>query len=71
MQPTTYIKNIYILIILTAVIAGWGISKLLSDDIYDYKGVYVAGSHAVKEDGVWMRVEDSKIGKPLNDGNMH
>ena len=46
-------------------------AKLLSDDIYDYKGVYVAGSHAVKEDGVWMRVEDSKIGKPLNDGNMH
>ena len=46
-------------------------AKLLSDDIYDYKGIYVAGSHAVKEDGVWMRVEDSKIGKPLNDGNMH
>jgi len=47
------------------------VAKLLSDDIYDYKGIYVAGSHAVKEKGVWMRVEDSEIGKPLKDGNMH
>ena len=47
------------------------VAKLLSDDIYEYKGIYVAGSHAVKEDGIWMRVEDSKIGKPLNDGRMH
>ena len=46
-------------------------AKLLTDNIYEYKGIYVAGSHAVKEDGTWIRVEDSEIGKPLNDGNMH
>ena len=46
-------------------------AKLLTDNIYEYKGIYVAGSHAVKEDGIWIRVEDSEIGKPLNDGNMH
>ena len=32
MIKNNFNKIIYILIILTAVIAGWGISKLLSDD---------------------------------------
>ena len=46
-------------------------AKLLTDNIYEYKGIYVAGSHAVKEDGVWKRVEDSDLGKPLNDDATH
>jgi hypothetical protein len=29
------------------------------DDAYDYRGVTVSGSHAVFENGVWKRVEDS------------
>ena len=28
-----------------------GLGSFLADDIYDYQGIYVAGSHAVKEDG--------------------
>ena len=38
-----------------------------NDDVYDYNGVTVAGSHAVFEDGEWMLVSDSKEGKRLNE----
>ena len=34
--------------------------KFLIDNLYDYKGIKVSGVHMVKEDGVWMRVMDSK-----------
>jgi hypothetical protein len=34
--------------------------KFLIDNFYDYKGIKVSGEHMVKEDGVWMRVMDSK-----------
>lgn len=37
-----------------------GIVKALSNEVYDYNGIKVAGSHAVKEDGTWIRVRDSK-----------
>lgn len=30
--------------------------------IYNYLGTHVTGTHAVKEDGVWVRVENSKFG---------
>jgi len=30
-----------------------------SDDIYLYKGFYITGSHAVKENGKWLRIKDS------------
>ena len=48
-----------------------GLGSFLAEDIYDYKGVYVAGSHAVLEDGEWKRVENTIHGKPLNDNNTH
>ncbi len=48
-----------------------GLGSFLAEEIYDYKGIYVAGSHAVKEEGTWKRVEDSIHGKPLNDGATH
>jgi hypothetical protein len=48
-----------------------GLGSFLAEGIYDYKGIYVAGSHAVKEEGTWKRVEDSIHGKPLNDGATH
>ena len=48
-----------------------GLGSFLAEDIYDYQGIYVAGSHAVKENGEWKRVEDSDLGKPLNDGATH
>jgi len=38
--------------------------SFLVDDLYDYKGIKVSGSHMVHEDGVWVRVEDSKYGVP-------
>ena len=43
--------------------------KFLINDLYDYKGIKVAGSHMVKEDGEWKRVSESKIGKPFDQGN--
>jgi hypothetical protein len=39
--------------------------KFLIDNLYDYKGVQVSGTHMVKEDGVWTRVENSKHGESL------
>ncbi len=36
------------------------IGKSFSTDLYNYKGVYVTGSHAVQEEGKWIRVADSK-----------
>jgi hypothetical protein len=41
--------------------------KFLNNELYDYKGVKVSGSHMVNEDGIWMRVRDTKHGKPLGD----
>jgi hypothetical protein len=41
--------------------------KFLIDNLYDYKGIKVAGTHMVKEDGKWTRVEDSKHGVALGD----
>jgi hypothetical protein len=40
----------------------WGIGQFMADDIHDYEGVQVSGSHLVKEDGLWTRVRDSKKG---------
>ena len=41
--------------------------KFLVDDLFDYKGIKVSGSHMVKEDGRWTRVASSKYGKSLGD----
>ena len=41
--------------------------KFLIDNLYDYKGVQVSGTHMVKEDGKWTRVENSKHGVSLGD----
>jgi hypothetical protein len=41
--------------------------KFLVENLHDYKGIKVSGSHMVNEDGQWVRVEDSKYGKPLGD----
>jgi hypothetical protein len=41
--------------------------KFLVENLHDYKGIKVSGSHMVSEDGNWVRVEDSKHGKPLGD----
>jgi len=38
----------------------YSISKALISEIYQYNGVVVAGGHAVLENDVWIRVEDSK-----------
>ena len=37
--------------------------KFLVNDIYDYKGVKVSGSHLVNEKGNWLKVQDSKLAK--------
>lgn len=42
-----------------------GTGRAYNDDIYDYNGILVSGSHAVKEDK-WIRVRDSKISKKLD-----
>jgi hypothetical protein len=41
--------------------------KFLIDNLYDYNGIQVSGTHMVKEDGAWTRVEDSRIGVSLGD----
>jgi len=41
--------------------------KFLIDNLYEYKGIQVSGTHMVKEDGVWTRVENSKHGVSLGD----
>ena len=40
--------------------------EFLVNDLYDYKGVKVSGSHPVLEDGIWKRVEKSTHGTPIN-----
>ena len=40
-------------------------AKFLIDNLYDYKGIQVSGTHMVKEDGIWTRVENSKHGVSL------
>jgi hypothetical protein len=47
-----------------------GIGKILSDDIYSYCGISVAGSHAVCEDGVWLRVRDSEKAEKIDIGTV-
>ena len=39
--------------------------KFLIDNLYEYKGIQVSGTHMVKEDGRWTRVENSKHGVSL------
>ena len=41
--------------------------KFLIDNLYDYNGIKVSGTHMVKEDGAWIRVEDSRLGRSLGD----
>ena len=41
--------------------------KFLIDNLYDYNGIQVSGTHMVKEDGAWIRVEDSRLGVSLGD----
>jgi len=37
--------------------------KFLINNLYEYKGIQVSGSHMVFEDGKWLRVEDSELSK--------
>ena len=41
--------------------------KFLTEELYDYEGIKVSGSHMVNEEGTWVRVRDSEKGKPLGD----
>jgi hypothetical protein len=41
--------------------------KFLVENLHDYKGIKVSGSHMVNEEDKWVRVENSKHGKPLGD----
>ncbi len=41
------------------------VSKSKVDHYYNYCGVSVTGSHAVLEDGVWLRIKDSKLAVPV------
>jgi hypothetical protein len=42
------------------------IGQSFSTDVYDYQGIKVTGSHAVFEDGAYIRVSDSKHSKKIN-----
>lgn len=41
------------------------IRRALSDDLFCYEGIYVTGSHAIREDGQWIRVGTSKKAVPI------
>ena len=41
--------------------------RFLTEELHDYEGIKVSGSHMVNEDGTWVRVRDSEKGKPLGD----
>lgn len=41
-------------------------TRAVGQDFYWYNGVIVTGKHAVKESGVWTRVENSKLGHKFN-----
>jgi hypothetical protein len=47
----------------------FGCGKFLVNDLYDYKGIKVSGSHMVKENTKWIRVLDSELGKSLGPGD--
>lgn len=42
-----------------------GKGVVLTEELYDYRGVNVTGSHAVYEDRKWIRVKDSKLSVKL------
>jgi len=43
----------------------FALGKFLINDLYDYKGIKVSGSHMVNEEGIWKEVKDTKYGKSL------
>ena len=44
--------------------------RFLIDNLYDYEGIKVSGTHMVNEDGVWTRVQDSKKAKFESDDDV-
>jgi len=45
----------------------FAVGRFLNTELYDYKGIKVSGSHMVNEDGVWIRIRDTKHGISLGD----
>ena len=44
--------------------------RFLIDNLYDYEGIKVSGTHMVNEDGLWTRVQDSKKAKFESDDDV-
>jgi LysM repeat protein len=44
--------------------------RFLIDNLYDYEGIKVSGTHMVNEEGVWTRVQDSKKAKFESDDDV-
>ena len=43
----------------------FALGKFLINDLYDYKGIKVSGTHMVNEEDIWKEVKDTKYGKSL------
>jgi len=43
----------------------YGCGKSIGNEFYNYNDIIVTGSHAVYEDGYWIRVRDSRIANPV------
>lgn len=41
-------------------------TRAIGQDFYWYNGVVVTGKHAVRENGAWIRVEETKVGHKIN-----
>ena len=46
-----------------------GFGQSLSDDLYWYKNTKVTGSHAVFENGKWLRVEQSELSRKIDENS--
>lgn len=44
-----------------------GCGQSLNEGIYNYNGIMVSGSHAVLENGTWIRIQDSNYAEKLHD----
>lgn len=48
-----------------------GVGSAYTDEMYEYRNNKMSGSHAVFEDGVWLRVRDAKTSVKAEDGVIH
>lgn len=62
------IKNVEDIKVNDKMLAGgkvYGIGQALNSSLFNYNGIEVSGSHAIIENGKWIRIKDSKFSIPI------